>query len=51
MKAMRIVFEDMPERIWNLECEMVEWGLGDRPDLSPDNEDDEMDNEMGPVDH
>ena len=26
-------------------------GLGDRPDLLPDNGDDEMDNEMGPADH
>ena len=30
LKALRKVLEDMPDRI-----EMVEWGLGDRPDLSP----------------
>ena len=30
---------------------MVDWGLGDRPDVSPDNGDDEMYNEMGLVDH
>ena len=30
---------------------MFGWGPGDRPDLLPDNEDDEMDNEMAPVDH
>ena len=48
---MRKVLEDMPERIWNLEREMVERVLGGRPDLLPVNEDDEMDNEMGPEDH
>ena len=30
---------------------MFGWGLGDRPDLLPHNEDDEMDNEKGAVDH
>ena len=37
----------------NLESrkETPDWGLGDRPGLLPDNEDDEMDNDMGPVDH
>ena len=51
LKAMRKVLEDMPVRIWNLEREMVERVLGGRPDLLPVNEDDEMDNEMGPEDH
>ena len=41
----------MSERIWNLEREMVERGFGGRPDLLPDNEDDEMDNEMGFENH
>ena len=30
---------------------MVDWRLGDRPDVSPDNGDDEMYNEMELVDH
>ena len=30
---------------------MFGWELGDRPDLLLDNEDDEIDNDMGPVDH
>ena len=36
--------EDMPERIWNLEREMVGWGPGDRRGLFPDSAD--SDNEM-----
>ena len=42
LKAMRKDLGDMPERMWNLERP---------PDLLPDSGDDEMDNEMGPVDH
>ena len=51
LNAMRKVLEDMSETIWNFEREMVGWELGDRPDKLLDNGDDEMDNEMGPVDH
>ena len=35
------VLEDMLERYRNLEREMVVWKLVGRPDLFPDNEDDE----------
>ena len=45
LKAMRKVLGDMAERIWNFESEMEGWELGDRPDLLPDNEDDELHNE------
>ena len=48
---MRRVLEDMPERIWNFEREMVERELGDRLDLSLNDGSDEMDNEVGFVDH
>ena len=48
--AIRNVLSDMPERIRNLESEMIGWDLGGRPDLLPVNEDDGMDNEMGPED-
>ena len=48
---MRKDLKDTPERIWNFEREMVDWRLRDRPDVSPDNGDDEMYNEMGLVDH
>ena len=44
---MRKVFEDMPE---NFEISKEKW-LGGRPDLLLDNEDDEMDHEMGSEDH
>ena len=47
LKAMRKVLEDMPERNWNREREMVGWQLGDRPDLLPGNGD--SDNEMEPL--
>ena len=30
---------------------MLGWRVGERPDLLLDNEDDEIDNEIGPVDH
>ena len=50
MMAIRNVLSDMPERIRNLESEMIGWDLGGRPDLLPVNEDDGMDNEMGPAD-
>ena len=36
LKAMRKVLEDVPERLWHLEREMVAWELGDPPDLLPD---------------
>ena len=51
MRAIRKVLEGMPESIWNPEREMIGWELGPRPDLLPDNEDDEMDNLLRPVDH
>ena len=44
MRARRKVLEGMPENIWNPEREMIGWESGKRPDLLPENEDDEMDN-------
>ena len=51
LTAMRKLLEEMPERLWNLEREMLVWGVGDRLDLLPDNGDDVMDDEMVLVDH
>ena len=50
LKTLRKVLEDMPDTIWNFKKDTVERELGDRLDLSPDNGDDEVGNEMGPVD-
>ena len=35
----------MPERIWNLEREVVVWGLGERADLLFDNGDSDNDSD------
>ena len=52
MKAMRkSCGRHARENLESRKREMEGWELGDRPDLLPDNGDDEMDNDMGPVDH
>ena len=48
---MRKVFEDMPDRIWNLERDMVGWGWVTDLIFSTVQWDDEMDSKMEPVDH
>ena len=45
------MLDNMLERMWGPEREMLDWELGDRPDLLPDKEDIEIDNEIRPVDH
>ena len=50
-RATREVLKDLPEGTWNPQREMLGWELGERRDLLPENEDVDMDKEMGPADH
>ena len=50
LRAIHKFWKSCP-RDFGIQKEMLGWELSDRPDLLLDSEDDEIDNEMGHVDH
>ena len=50
MRSIRAMLERMTEWVWAPGRETNGWELGGRPDLLPENDDDEQDGDNGPKD-
>ena len=50
LRSVRAVLGGMTEWVWNREREMEGWELGGRPDVLPESEDDELDDDNEPED-